>query len=169
MMREAYSMELTSTINSIEIQEQWGDSQLYTLAHAYELMLHGEREWTALGNFMNDFFHYFVDQRQVLLDEPVKEPEIASLEQHRWAVFCAASAEHLATTYSLLVPAWAQEPSLACLTERWYLSPRALKNEAVRAYYDESTPRAFTRRNIFCGERVFLYKTERPQSLPKIA
>lgn len=162
-------MDITTTKKEQENLEQWGDPELYTLSHAYELILRGERAWTALGNFMNDFFHYFPERRQMLIDGPIQEPVCASLEQHQWAVFCAASAEYLAILFNLTIPMWTQESHLACLEERWYVSPRAMKNNAVRAYYDESTPATFARRNIFCGERVFLYKTQRPQMLPKTA
>lgn len=162
-------MEMTAIKSEQDNWEQWGNPELYTLSHAYELILRGEREWTALGNFMNDFFHYFPEKRQMIIDEPIQEPTNASLEQHQWAVFCAASAEYLATSYDLAIPAWTQASHLACLEECWYMSPRALKNGAVRAYYDESTPAAFARRNIFCGGRVFLYKTQRPSMLPQTA
>jgi hypothetical protein len=134
----------------------------YTLRRAYQLIVDGERDWTALGNFMNDFFDYSrqKSQRQRLINGAVKEPVQPTPEQHRWAVFCAAAAEHLAHKYGLDVPAWTQEPHLARLSDPWYFSQVALKKPDVRERQERGTPPEFAARNIYCGPRVFANKTE---------
>lgn len=94
------------------------------------------------------------------------EPDDVTLEQHRWAVFCAASAEYLAQEYGLEVPGWTSAPELARLDEPWFhIAGPGLKKPTVRARYEQSTPEIFKQRNIFCGDRVFWNKTQ-PHLLP---
>ncbi len=40
---------------------------LQTMAWTYQEICQGERPWTALGNFMNDWFDYAKDRRAQLL------------------------------------------------------------------------------------------------------
>lgn len=142
----------------------------YTLRRAYRLIVEGERDWTALGNFMNDFFSYYPQRsrRQALINGTVKEPKDATPEQHRWAVFCAAAAEYLAHQYGLEVPQWTQAPHLARLDDAWYFSRVAPKKEAVRLRQEQATPPEFAARNIFCGARVFANKTEHDSLPPEL-
>ncbi len=62
---------------------------LQTMRIAFEQICAGEREWTALGNFMNYWYAYAKDRREELVADPLPAYDEQSLYQHRWAVFCA--------------------------------------------------------------------------------
>jgi hypothetical protein len=124
-----------------------------TLAMAYNELASGkEGVRVALGNFMNAFFLYYVEDRQSLIDGPIQMPENATENQRGWASFCAGAAEYLASRYNLQCPAWALNP-VYCMPEPWYPLPNI--NETMREDFQETTPEAFRRRNVFCGDRVF--------------
>ena len=131
---------------------------LHTMAGAFQEICQGEEPWIALGNFLNDWFDYAKDQRPELVAAPLSLPQDANLYQRRWAAFCAASVDYLCASYSVPCPAWV---SLAAYTlpEPWFDAPMAHKSE-VRTYLLQQTPEPFTRRNIYCGDRVFANKYE---------
>ena len=131
---------------------------LYTMAAAYQDICQGEQPWIALGNFMNEWFDYAKDRRAELVAAPLSLAEVPNQQQLRWAAFCAASVEYLCTRYSVLCPAWVYLP-VYTLPEPWFDAPMAHKPE-VRTYLLEQTPEPFTRRNIYCGNRMFANKYE---------
>lgn len=133
-------------------------NQLQTMALSYREICEGEQPWVALGNFMNDWFDYASDKRAALVATPLALPERASEEEFRWAVFCAASVEYLCQRYAVSCPSWVYNP-VYILHEPWFDAPMAHKPE-VRAYLIQHTPEPFTRRNIFCGDRMFANKYE---------
>jgi hypothetical protein len=90
--------------------------------------------------------------------EPIEVPEDCSPEQFQWAVFCAASVEHLCKKYEIPSPAWALQP-LYILEQPWYYDINADLPE-VQEDLRQTTPEEFSRRNIFCGNRVFNNKYE---------
>lgn len=133
-------------------------SRFQTLRRSFEAICTGEEPWIALGKFMHQFFGEFKNYREELVRDPIHLPIAVTAEQFQWAVFCAASAEYLCYKYSLDCPQWAHEPAYS-LTEPWYHglgADRARVQEKLRV----STPSAFARRNIFCGDRVFANKYE---------
>ncbi len=134
----------------------WPD--LYTIAIAYRQIVQGERPWTALGDFMNYWFAYATEQRESLVSEPISEPEQPTEEQHQWAAFCAAAVEYLCGKYGLACPDWVHNPAYT-LAEPWFKGLGAHKAN-VQARLRLETPEPFTRRNIFCGERIFANKYE---------
>src|SRR5215469_9718472 len=88
------------TIEAPKLKQQGGEShlkkdQLHTMSIAFRQICAGEREWTALGNFMNYWYAYAKDRRAELIADPLSVYDETSLYQHRWAVFCAASVEWL--------------------------------------------------------------------------
>jgi hypothetical protein len=124
-----------------------------TLATAYEELASGQEGFrVAVGNFMNAFFLYAVHRCQQLLDDPISYPENPTPEQQRWAAFCAGAAEYLAERYGLHCPAWASNAAY-CATEPWYILPHA--SVELRLDFQQTTPNAFRKRNVFCGDRVF--------------
>lgn len=124
-----------------------------TLAMAYDELASGKEGFrVAIGNFMNAFFLYAVENRQHLLEEPINMPENPSEEQRGWAAFCAGAAEYLAARYNVPCPAWANDAAYR-MAEPWFIIP--LATQAVREDFQNTTPEPFRRRNVFCGDRVF--------------
>ena len=134
-------------------------TQLQTMALSYQEIRAGERPWTALGNFMNDFFGNFPESRADLVAEPILLPMEPTAEQLRWATFCAAAVEHLCDEYQLACPAWTQQADYT-LAEPWFSSEAAQRVPRIAERYRQTTPEAFARRNIYCGNRVFQNKYE---------
>jgi hypothetical protein len=132
--------------------------QLQTMAVAYQEICQGEMPWIALGNFMNDWFDFAKERRTELVADPIALPASPNPEMLRWAAFCAASVEWLCEKYGLACPAWVQNPSYV-LPEPWFDSPGAHKPH-VRERLIQQTPEPFTRRNIYCGNRMFKNKYE---------
>jgi hypothetical protein len=133
------------------------------MALTYQDICRGERPWVALGNFMNDWFAYAKDQRAQLVAEPIALPESPSSDLLRWAAFCAASVEYLCERYGVSCPSWVHHPAY-CLSEPWFDSPGAYKPQ-VRERLIQQTPEPFTRRNIYCGNRMFANKYELVEQL----
>jgi hypothetical protein len=127
-------------------------TDIQTLALTYKELCEGETFRVALGNFINAFFVYAVQERQALLDDPILLPEHPTEEQHRWAAFCAGAAEYLARRYNLTCPAWALSATFS-LAEPWYIIPDA--NPSLRVSLQKSAPGPFRKRNVFCSNRVF--------------
>jgi len=133
------------------------------MAVAYQEICQGEEPWVALGNFMNDWFAYAKERRLELITDPVVMPQLPSTDELRWAVFCAASVEWLCERYAVPCPVWVNNPTYY-LPEPWFDSVGAHKPE-VRQRLIEQTPEPFTRRNIFCGNRMFANKYELVEAL----
>ena len=133
-------------------------SHLQTMAFTYQEICQGEEPWVALGNFMNDWFDYKKDRRPELVAMPLSLPERWTDEQFRWAVFCAASVEYLCDRYGVFCPSWVYHP-VYHLPEPWFDALMAHKPE-VRERLIRETPEPFTRRNIYCGNRMFNNKWE---------
>ena len=131
---------------------------LQTMAVTYQEICQGETPWVALGNFMNDWFDYARDKRIQLVADPISLPESLNTDIQRWAAFCAASVEWLSERYNIPCPTWVHNPAYI-LAEPWFDSPGAHKPQ-VRKWLIEETPEPFTRRNIFCGNRMFANKYE---------
>src|SRR5579859_2080614 len=131
---------------------------LQTIAITYQEICAGVAPWVALGNFMNAWFGYATDKRDQLVSDPISLPESLTIHTQRWAAFCAASVEWLCQKYNVPCPSWINNPA-SWLTKPWFDSPGANKPE-VRKWLIEETPEPFTRRNIFCGDRMFANKYE---------
>lgn len=136
---------------------------LQTMAVAYQEICQGETPWVALGNFMNDWFDYAKERRVELVADPVVMPKSPSTIELQWAVFCAASVEWLCERYEVPCPIWVNNPAYY-LPEPWFDCPNAHKLELQQRLI-EQTPEPFTRRNIFCGNRMFANKYELVEAL----
>jgi len=137
-----------------------GNDDLQTMRIAFAHICGGEDLWVALGNFTNDFLYYFPEEREGLIAEPIVEPEDGTPELHRWAVFCAASADYLCGKYDLPRPQWVHNPAFAPLDEPWFFAASAATKQDIREHFVAVTPEAFACRNIFCGDKVYLDKRE---------
>jgi hypothetical protein len=127
-----------------------------SVQRSFAQMCAGEDPWIPLGKFMHQFFGAFKAYRDELVRDPLTLPATMTAEQFQWAVFCAASVEYLCNKYELPCPQWAQAPGYT-LKEPWYYGLGT--KEKLRM----ATPEAFAKRNIFCGDRVFNNKYEKPE------
>ena len=134
----------------------WSDLQ--TMKETFQEIACGERPWNAIGDFINYFFCYASDQREDLVKDPIEEPADIAPELHQWAVFCAAAVEYLCQKYDLTCPDWAQKPTTTLL-EPWFMGLGA-KKPHVQERLKRETPEPFTKRNIFCGNRILANKYE---------
>ncbi|GHO46238.1 hypothetical protein [Ktedonospora formicarum] len=143
------------------------DIQLQTMALTYrEICEHTDATpWVPLGNFMNDFFDNFAKRREELVQDCIEIPANVTPELQRWAVFCAASVEYLCVRYDLPCPAWVHDAAFTPLSVAWFFSPAAERNPRVRERYERETPEAFKRRNIYCGNKVYVSKREAAAAL----
>jgi hypothetical protein len=132
--------------------------RIQTMALTYQAISQGERPWIALGNFMNEWFDYAKDQRTQLIADPLILPEPPGTDALRWAAFCAASVEWLCERYGVPCPSWVHTSAFS-LPEPWFDSPGAHKPQ-VRERLLSQTPEPFTRRNVYCGTRMFANKYE---------
>jgi hypothetical protein len=137
------------------------------MAIAYAEICQGEDPWIALGNFINDWFDYAKDRREQLVADPLNVPELLTLDLQRWAAFCAASVEWLCQRYTVPCPAWVHHP-IYTLPEPWFYYPQARflngedpeRLQRLQERLIQQTPEPFTRRNVYCGNRMFDNKYE---------
>lgn len=141
--------EQTLMVNGVRLQ---------TFRRSYAQILRGDDPWLPLGNMMHQFFGAYQAYRAELVADPIEVPADASSEDFRWAVFCAASVEYLCQKYNLPCPSWALDERYV-LTEPWYYDLAGDLPE-VQEDLRETTPEAFARRNVFCGDDVYRNKYE---------
>src|SRR5215469_2270793 len=129
--------------------------------------LSGENTWVALGNFMNEWFDYARNHCQQIVADPLALPEMPDTYTLRLAAFCVASVEWLCEQYGVSCPSWVHIDAY-CLPEPQFDSPGAHKPQ-VRERLRQQIPEPFTRRNIFCGNRMFANKYEFTQHYQQFA
>ncbi|HLG76139.1 MAG TPA: hypothetical protein VKX46_06975 [Ktedonobacteraceae bacterium] len=128
------------------------------MRRTFEEICQGQHPWLPLGNFMNDWYASQVDRRADLVADPL--PEIYPAEMQRWAAFCAAAGEWFCHRNDVSCPDWPMAPRYI-LAEPWFFHER----EKLRQQLLTTTPDAFRRRNIYCGDRVFRNKYEIPHPI----
>ncbi len=129
-----------------------------TFQHSFEAICAGEDPWIPLGKLLHQFFGEYKGDREKLMEDALQLPEQMTIDQFHWAVFCAASVEHLCHKYDLSCPAWALDPCYQ-LEVPWYIGIGANLLH-VQAKLRTTTPQEFSRRNVFCGDRTFRNKYE---------
>jgi hypothetical protein len=131
---------------------------LQTIAEAYRQICEGEEPWIALGNFRNAWYGHAKDRRVELVSEPLGKPAQDTEFANRWGAFCAATVEFLCERYDILCPQWVHDPGYTLETPWWHTEraddPKILKRLV------QTTPEAFARRKIFCGNRLYQNKYE---------
>jgi len=150
--------EESTTLLQVLDPPQASGVQLQTCRRSFEDICAGSDPWLPLGNFMHQFFGYYKHLRPQLVCEPIEVPARLSLPLFRWAVFCAASVEYLCEQYELACPQWALDAQFS-LEEPWYYAIGA-DLPRVQEKLRQTTPGAFARRNVFCGDRVYHNKYE---------
>lgn len=130
-------------------------TQLQTMKLSFEEICQGQDPWIPLGNFMNDWYAYHKDQRPELVADPLPAPGTYPSELHKWAAFCTASVEWFCATYNIPCPDWIHSP-IYILPQPWFFR----SSEKARTRLLTTTPAEFAKRNIFCGNRMFLNKYE---------
>ena len=150
---------MTTTILEHTTISETEQVPLQTFKRSFEKICAGVNPWLPLGNFMHQFFGEYQHLQQELVREPIELPaETLSQDILRWAVFCAASVEYLCHKYDLSCPEWAMNPRYV-LNEPWYYAPKG-DNPVVQEDLRKTTPKEFTNRNIFCGDRTYRNKYE---------
>lgn len=131
---------------------------LQTMTQAYRQICGGEEPWIALGNFRNAWYGYAKDRRIALVSEPLAKSARDTELTHRWSAFCAATVEFLCERYDVPCPQWVHDPRFTLETPWWY-TERA-DDPKIRERLMQTTPGAFARRKIFCGNRLYQNKYE---------
>lgn len=145
------------TFKCLEMEHE-DRARLQTFKRSFEQILRGDDPWLPLGNFMHQFFGYYKHLRSELVNEAIEVAEDCAPELFQWAVFCAASVEYLCQKYEIPCPMWALN-SRYMLEQPWYYDVNADLPE-VQEELRQITPGAFTKRNIFCGDRTYRNKYE---------
>lgn len=129
---------------------------IQTMAITYDAICQGERPWTALGDFLNEWWDYSKTSRNQLISEAITVPATPTQEQIQWAAFCAATVEWLCQQDHMPCPAWVHQMEIN-LSEPWFLAFHPDHPE-VQERLKQQTPEPFRRRNIYGGNRLFANK-----------
>ena len=109
----------------------------------------GVEPWVAVGDLLDDWRRADDTERRQMVEEPLDEATTA--EEHRWAAFIVAAIDQLAWEAQPRIepPDWVRDVRYV-LPEPWFLLP----GWRLRMHQLVDTPAAFTRRNIFGGDRI---------------
>ena len=91
--------------------------QWHTIAETFEQICRGQTPWVAIGNFLNDWWFYAIDNRRELISTPLLPA--ANLEMQQWAAFCAAMVEWLCQQENLPFPLWTSKSGYI-LQQPWF-------------------------------------------------
>ena len=134
---------------------------IHSIAEVAESIYQGEEPWFALGNFLHDWWWYAVDARADIITEP---PILGTtLEEKRWAAFCAATVEELCIRTGFPLPAWTSKLDYV-LEQPWFYYPQPSQREWLLT----TTPEPFKRHNVFVGRSVLDNKYELRQFESKL-
>lgn len=106
----------------------------------------GVDPWIAVRDFLEDWTYLPESRIELVADRP----PFATEDQRRWAALLAAAVEALCLREGLVLPAWTREPVFR-LEEAWYLYEGTGR---IRDWLRETTPPAFSSRNIWSGDRL---------------
>jgi hypothetical protein len=129
---------------------------IQTMAMTYHAICQESRPWTALGNFLNEWWDYSKDSRSLLISDAIMLPATPTKEQVQWAAFCAATVEWLCQQDHVPCPVWVQRIEHR-LSEPWFLAFHT-DDPNVQKRLKEQTPEPFRQRNIYGGNRLFANK-----------
>lgn len=106
----------------------------------------GVDPWIAFRDFLEDWT-YLPASRVGLA---ARRPPFATDGERRWAALLAASVEALCGRDGLAAPSWTRDHVFR-LEEAWYLYEGTGR---IRDWLHETTPLAFSSRNIWSGDRL---------------
>ena len=106
----------------------------------------GVDPWIAFRDFLEDWTYLPVSRSELAAERP----PFANEDGHRWATLVAAAVVALCARDGLIAPGWTGEP-VFCLVEPWYLYEGTGR---IRDWLRETTPPAFSSRNIWSGDRL---------------
>jgi hypothetical protein len=106
----------------------------------------GVDPWIAFRDFLEDWTYLPASR----IGLAAQRPPFANEEERRWATLLAAATESLCTRDGLVPPGWTREPAFR-LSEAWYLYEGTGR---IRDWLRETTPPAFSSRNIWSGDRL---------------
>jgi hypothetical protein len=132
---------------------------LHTMAATFIAIQRGEDPWVALGNFSNEWFIYARDRRAELVADPpplIATTTLCALDEKRWSTFIAASTEYLCIQSAIPCPFWLSHLHDRLMTP-WY--DVVYLDQEIQRWLEETTPESFKRRNIYCGDKIFLDKS----------
>ena len=120
--------------------------------------LRGGGAMDCLGQLSQCLVWVCQDRRVALVSEPLAKSAQDTELTHRWSAFCAATVEFLCERYDVPCPQWVHVPRYMLETPWWY-TERA-DDPKIRERLMQTTPSAFARRKIFCGNRLYQNKYE---------
>ena len=120
----------------------------HTIRDTFEQIKCDQMPWVAIGNFLNDWWFFAVEQRHELIEQPLAPGK--SSEMRRWAAFCAATVEWLCLQESVPCPAWTKQKRYN-LSNPWFF----YDDGDSRLWLMATTPAPFKMRNIYGGDRMF--------------
>ncbi len=123
----------------------------HTMAETFERICKKKAPWVALGDFLNDWQCYAIEQREELIKTPLHVSSHPTMA--RWAAFCAAMVEWLCYQDNIPCPSWVKQECYT-LPNPWFFYRRW----DTRSWLLATTPAPFKMRNIFCGDRIILNK-----------
>jgi hypothetical protein len=126
---------------------------IHPIADAAAQIAQGEDPWFALGSFLHDWWCYAVDERAELITEPPTPG--TTLEEKRWAAFCAATVEELCARTGFPLPTWTCNSDYT-LEQPWFYDSQLSQREWLLT----TTPTSFQRHNIFVGGGILDNKYE---------
>lgn len=127
--------------------------QYHTVAEAFDSICNGKTEWMVIGNFLNDWWAFSLEDKYKLIETPLIPTTTPNLQL--WAAFCAAMVEWLCEQEHISCPQWAKQAEYV-LSSPWFYDDKWTRKAKLLA----TTPVAFKRRNIYIGNRMFLAKKD---------
>ena len=106
----------------------------------------GVDPWIAFRAFLEDWTYLPASRLAIA----VGRPPFTTEDELRWAALLAGAIEALCARDGLPVPAWTRD-AVFRLDEAWYLYEGTGR---IRDWLRETTPREFSSRNIWSGDRL---------------
>lgn len=116
MLREDYDPTMDTEI------DEWdgSDAPYQSIKGVFQDLQDGIELWIAIGSFTQSWFGSYYARRQILVEEPIDNHHVTSIDMWRMACFCAASVLDLARNAGMDASEWAQDKKYL-LEEPFYM------------------------------------------------